>query len=179
MKLFILTLIVIIFGVTDSFAQNACIAPSNENRMCQKITEEMTEKMTEERLDNLNIYGEKLAMCCQDPVTGFYRNGYCQTGASDRGTHVACAKVTQEFLEFSKSRGNDLTTPRPEFSFPGLKPGDKWCLCALRWTEALEAGVVPKLDLKATHQRMLEFVQREVLERYALHDDQAESEEKK
>lgn len=119
-------------------------------------------------VDDVNVKGEKLELCCQDPVTGFYRNGFCMTGPRDHGTHVACAQVTQEFLEFSKSRGNDLITPRPEYNFPGLKPGDKWCLCAMRWAEALDAGVAPPLDLSATQQKMLEHVDLDTLEKYAL-----------
>lgn len=104
-----------------------------------------------------NVLGTELKKCCDAPRTGFYRNGFCQTGPQDHGTHVACATVTKEFLEFTKSRGNDLMTPRPEWNFPGLKPGDKWCLCALRWIEAKKAGVAPPLDLEATHEKMLEF----------------------
>ncbi|MFZ9596449.1 MAG: DUF2237 family protein [Bdellovibrionia bacterium] len=95
---------------------------------------------------------------CGHLYTGFYRNGYCLTGPEDQGTHVACATVTQEFLNFTKSQGNDLITPRPEVQFPGLKAGDQWCLCALRWKEAKEAGVSPPLDLQATHRRMLDFL---------------------
>ncbi|MEM6812617.1 MAG: DUF2237 domain-containing protein [Pseudomonadota bacterium] len=119
-------------------------------------------------VEDKNVLGSQLELCCSDPITGFYRNGFCQTGSQDVGTHVACAKVTDEFLEFSKSRGNDLSTPRPEFSFPGLKAGDKWCLCASRWTEALEAGVAPLLNLKATHEKMLEYAEIEVLKKYAI-----------
>ncbi len=107
---------------------------------------------------SLNVLGSPLKKCCDSPKTGFYRDGMCHTGPQDHGTHVACATVTKEFLEFTKSRGNDLITARPEWNFPGLKPGDKWCLCALRWLEAKKAGVAPKLDLEATHQKMLEFV---------------------
>lgn len=117
-----------------------------------------------------NVLGGPLQICCDDPVTGFYRNGYCQTGVQDRGIHVACARVTLEFLEYSKSCGNDLMTPRPEFSFPGLKPGDKWCLCAARWTEALEAGVAPPLVLEATHEAMLRFADEAVLKRHQADD---------
>jgi uncharacterized protein len=104
-----------------------------------------------------NVLGTPLKKCCDSPKTGFYRDGFCHTGPTDHGTHVACATVTKDFLEFSKSKGNDLMTPRPEWSFPGLKPGDKWCLCALQWLEAKKAGVAPKLDLEATHEKMLEF----------------------
>ncbi len=105
-----------------------------------------------------NIFGEPLISCCNDPLTGYFRDGYCKTDASDRGSHTVCAVMTDEFLTFSRSRGNDLITPRPEFQFPGLKPGDKWCLCALRWKEALEAGVAPLVVLEATNEKTLEYV---------------------
>jgi uncharacterized protein len=108
-----------------------------------------------------NVLGTQLKKCCDSPKTGFYRD--CHTGPQDHGTHVACAKVTKEFLEFTKTRGNDLMTPKPEWNFPGLKPGDKWCLCALRWLEAKKAGVAPELDLEATHEKMLEFADLKVL----------------
>ena len=104
-----------------------------------------------------NVLGTSLKKCCDSPKTGFYRDGNCHTGPQDHGTHVACATVTKEFLEFTKTRGNDLMTPKPEWNFPGLKPGDKWCLCALRWLEAKRAGVAPSLDLEATHEKMLEY----------------------
>ncbi len=110
-----------------------------------------------------NVLGTELKLCCQKPLTGFYRNGFCHTGPSDTGTHVACATVTKEFLEFTRARGNDLITPLPQYNFPGLKPGDKWCLCALRWLEAKKAGVAPVLDLEATHDKMLDFVKLEDL----------------
>lgn len=114
-----------------------------------------------------NVLGEPLTLCCNDPMTGFYRTGFCQTGDQDIGTHVACAYVTDEFLAFSKARGNDLSTPRPDFGFPGLKDGDKWCLCAARWVEAYEAGVAPTLDLNATHEKMLEFIPLAILKTMA------------
>lgn len=101
-------------------------------------------------------------------MTGFYRDGHCRTGKEDVGTHVICAEVSREFLEYSLGRGNDLITPRPHWNFPGLQPGDKWCLCALRWREAWEAGIAPKVDLSATHIKALEYVPLEVLEMYAL-----------
>jgi uncharacterized protein len=116
----------------------------------------------------VNVFGEKLSCCCTDPLTGFYRDGHCKTGQEDVGTHVICAQVSQEFLEFSLSKGNDLISARPEWRFPGLKAGDKWCLCALRWREAWEAGVAPKVDLHATHIKALEYVPMEVLEMYAV-----------
>ena len=113
------------------------------------------------------MLGGSLEPCCYDPMTGFYRNGYCQTGPGDSGVHTICAKMTAEFLAFSKSRGNDLSTPRPEFDFPGLKPGDPWCLCAPRWAEALEAGVAPPVVLEACHLSSLEFVSLDDLKAHA------------
>ena len=105
-----------------------------------------------------NVLGGDLNCCCKSPLTGFYRNGYCQTGAMDHGRHVVCAQVTAEFLAFSKARGNDLSTPQPAYQFPGLKPGDKWCLCAARWKEAKDAGMAPLVDLSATHHSALEVI---------------------
>ncbi|MGF1491440.1 MAG: DUF2237 family protein [Microcoleaceae cyanobacterium] len=105
-----------------------------------------------------NVLGSDLATCCTSPMTGFYRDGVCNTGAGDAGAHVVCAQLTQEFLDFSKAQGNDLITPRPEYQFPGLKPGDCWCLCAPRWREALEAGVAPPVVLEATHALATEYV---------------------
>jgi hypothetical protein len=115
-----------------------------------------------------NVLGGELATCSTAPLTGFYRNGCCDTGPQDRGSHVVCAQVTEEFLAFSRSRGNDLITPRSEYDFPGLKPGDRWCLCATRWREALEAGVAPPVVLAATHEAALRFVTLEELRRYAV-----------
>jgi uncharacterized protein (DUF2237 family) len=105
-----------------------------------------------------NVLGGPLAMCSESPITGFYRNGCCETGPEDRGLHVVCAVMTAAFLAFSQSTGNDLSTPRPEWRFPGLKPGDRWCLCGLRWKEAMDAGVAPAVVLEATHEAMLEIV---------------------
>jgi len=113
-----------------------------------------------------NILGGELQLCCTDPMTGFLRDGYCNTNQMDQGTHVVCAVVTNEFLEFTKSRGNDLSTPRPEFHFPGLKAGDGWCLCALRWKEAYEAGIAPPIRPKSTHEKSLEFITKKELEKY-------------
>jgi len=113
-----------------------------------------------------NVLGGELSLHCTEPKTGFYRDGYCRTGAADTGTHVVAAIVTKEFLEFTKSRGNDLQTPNPHHQFPGLKPGDKWCLCALRWKEAQEAGFAPPVDLKATHEKALSYIKLEVLKTY-------------
>jgi uncharacterized protein (DUF2237 family) len=104
-----------------------------------------------------NVLGPDLQTCSTDPMTGFYRDGCCNTGAGDRGVHVVCAEMTAEFLEFSKACGNDLSTPVPMYQFPGLKPGDHWCLCAARWQEAFEAGKAPRVRLEATHISALEF----------------------
>ena len=106
----------------------------------------------------LNVLGMPLEACSFDPLTGYFRDGCCNTDSSDTGTHVICARMTEEFLMFSASRGNDLLTPRPEWRFPGLKPGDRWCLCAIRWREALVAGVAPPVVLQATHERALAYV---------------------
>lgn len=115
-----------------------------------------------------NVLGGPLACCCERPRTGFYRDGYCHTGPQDVGSHTVCAQMTQEFLRFTRSRGNDLSTPRPEFQFPGLKPGDRWCLCAARWKEALDAGCAPPVVLTACHERALEVVTLEQLRAHAL-----------
>jgi uncharacterized protein len=114
-----------------------------------------------------NVFGEKLLSCGTTPMTGFYRNGCCENREDDIGVHAVCAVVTDEFLHFSKSAGNDLSTPRPEFMFAGLKHGDHWCLCAARWVEAMQAGMAPKVVLEATNERTLDFVPLEVLVKYA------------
>ena len=116
----------------------------------------------------LNVLGEPLATCSERPLTGFFRDGCCNTSPEDLGLHTVCTRVTAEFLEFSKSRGNDLSTPHPEFGFPGLKPGDQWCLCAARWQEALEAGAAPRVVLRATHAAALRVVKLADLKKYAL-----------
>jgi len=110
-----------------------------------------------------NVLGTDLHICCTDPLTGYYRDGNCKTGPSDFGTHTVCAQVTEEFLLFSKERGNDLITAIPEYRFPGLKDGDFWCLCASRWVEAYKAGVAPRLKLEATHEKTLNYVGLDVL----------------
>lgn len=114
-----------------------------------------------------NVLGQPLETCCTSPRTGFYRDGVCRTGPADTGRHVVCAVVTEAFLSFTKSRGNDLVTPMPAYDFPGLRPGDRWCLCALRWKEALEAGVAPPVVLESTHDSALRYVTREDLENHA------------
>ena len=108
--------------------------------------------------ESKNVLGNELQSCCTSPMTGFYRDGLCQTGPQDRGVHVVCAELTEAFLSYTKAQGNDLSTPRPEYNFPGLKPGDKWCLCAARWKEALDDGVAPLVDLAATHEAALNHV---------------------
>jgi len=104
-----------------------------------------------------NVLGTELTTCSNDPLTGFFRDGCCNTGADDHGVHTVCAIVTADFLEFSKAQGNDLSTPLPQYNFAGLKPGDKWCLCAGRWADARDAGKAPAVDLEATHARSLEW----------------------
>ncbi|MFN6131262.1 MAG: DUF2237 family protein [Planctomycetota bacterium] len=115
-----------------------------------------------------NVLGSTLESCSVDPITGFFRDGCCRSGAEDLGLHLVCAQVTDEFLAFSKRRGNDLITPVPQYQFPGLKPGDRWCLCVLRWREALEAGVAPPVVLESTHISTLEFVDLEDLQAHAV-----------
>jgi hypothetical protein len=105
-----------------------------------------------------NVLGTDLVPCSYDPLTGYFRDGCCNTDASDRGSHLVCVRVTPEFLTFSSARGNDLVTPRPQLRFAGLQPGNRWCLCALRWREALEAGVAPPVILESTHISTLQFV---------------------
>lgn len=117
-----------------------------------------------------NVLGDKLSCCCRNPITGFYRDGYCQTGPGDTGLHTVCTEMTRDFLIFSKGRGNDLTTPVPEWDFPGLKPGDRWCLCVSRWKEAMDAGVAPPVSLRATHASALEWVDLDDLRAHALDD---------
>jgi uncharacterized protein (DUF2237 family) len=115
-----------------------------------------------------NVLGEPLEPCSMQPLTGFHRDGCCNTDASDGGLHLVCAQMTQEFLEFTKVHGNDLSTPMPAYGFPGLKPGDRWCLCADKWLEAKEAGIAPPLILSATHQKALQHISPETLYAYAL-----------
>lgn len=115
-----------------------------------------------------NVLGEILEPCSDSPLTGFTRNGSCETGPADLGSHTVCAQVTKEFLEYSKSKGNDLVTPIPELDFPGLEPGDRWCLCAARWSEALRAGCAPKVALRSTHERALQVVGIDELKSHAI-----------
>lgn len=122
----------------------------------------------EETDDQRNVFGEIIDTCSNRPMTGFYRTGCCHTGEDDVGLHTVCVEVSAEFLAFSKLRGNDLSTPLPEFGFPGLNAGDRWCLCAERWKEALDAGMAPRVILRATHEATLEVVALADLKRYAI-----------
>ena len=115
-----------------------------------------------------NVLGTELKPCSTDPMTGFFRDGCCRTGPDDLGSHTVCAVMTDEFLAFTRAQGNDLSTPRPEYNFPGLKAGDRWCLCAARWREAFEAGAAPHVALDATHERALDVVDPEALHAHAL-----------
>ncbi len=115
-----------------------------------------------------NVLGEALESCSLEPLTGFTRSGCCETGPQDIGSHTVCAQVTREFLEYSRTKGNDLITPVPELGVPGLNPGDRWCLCAARWKEALEAGHAPRIALRATHERALDVVSMQDLKNFAL-----------
>jgi len=119
-----------------------------------------------------NVLGGRLTACSFDPMTGFYRDGCCNTGPEDTGLHLVCAVMTEDFLAFSRKRGNDLSTPRPQYDFNGLKPGDRWCLCALRWVEALQAGVAPPLVLEATNEATLLLIPLEILKRHAWSADE-------
>ncbi len=118
--------------------------------------------------DQVNVFGEAIEECSCNPLTGFYRDGYCASGENDMGSHTVCVSVTDEFLQFSKSKGNDLSTPVPEYEFPGLIAGDRWCLCAQRWSEAYKQGVAPKVILKSTNIKALEIISMDHLKKYAL-----------
>ena len=118
--------------------------------------------------ESLNVFGESLETCSENPMTGFFRDGCCNTSEQDLGSHTVCTQVTQEFLEFSRFRGNDLSTPRPELGFAGLRPGDQWCLCAARWLDACQQGMAPRIYLTRTHKKALDIVPLELLQEYAV-----------
>jgi uncharacterized protein len=124
--------------------------------------------MLDEEQPQKNVFGEPLAVCSNNPLTGFFRDGCCNTGPQDYGSHTVCVVMTEEFLAFSKAAGNDLSTPVPEYAFPGLKAGDRWCLCAARWQQAFESGRAPRVVLAATHERALEIVDLKDLKRFAI-----------
>lgn len=115
----------------------------------------------------VNVFGEPIEECSAEPLTGFFRDGHCNTSEQDVGSHTVCVQVSESFLEYSRFQGNDLTTPQPDFGFPGLKPGDRWCLCAARWLQAQEQGMAPKVFLRCTHQRALEVIPMDVLRQFA------------
>ena len=119
-------------------------------------------------MKQINIFDEVIEECCSNPITGYCRDAFCHTDELDRGLHVVCAQITDEFLDFSKSRGNDLSTPRPEFNFPGLNEGDAWCLCSMRWLEAYQHASAPKLYLRRTHQEALSVIDLDILQNFAL-----------
>jgi len=150
--LVLLTLILVSIGI---FAQQNTLRMSNSNG-------------TTTHVKTKNVLGGELESCCFEPLTGYFRDGYCRTDWMDAGTHTVCAIMTEEFLEYTKSQGNDLSTPFPQFNFPGLKAGDKWCLCASRWLEAHHAGYAPVVNLKATHEKTLSIVDLDVLKTYAV-----------
>ena len=118
--------------------------------------------------ESFNVLGEKLEVCCMDPVTGFYRDGMCNTCKDDFGSHTVCIETSQEFLDYTKSQGNDLSTPMPAYGFEGLEPGDNWCVCAGRWLEAEKRGMAPRLNLQSTHIKALEIIPMELLIKYAV-----------
>lgn len=160
----ILTTIMLLLISTLSIAQNK--VPANQSKAgCEPVAETNLKKKMENQTkkDEKNVLGTDLKIAGTSPMTGFYRDGFCSTGAADRGIHVVAAVVTDAFLQYSKARGNDLITPHPAYGFPGLKAGDKWCLCAARWKEAYDAGVAPPVILEATHEKALEYATLEEL----------------
>ena len=118
--------------------------------------------------DSINVFEEELEICGDDPQTGFFRDGCCNTSKDDLGSHTVCILTSQEFLEYSRFKGNDLSTPAPQYGFPGLKPGDRWCLCAARWLEAYNQGMAPKVYLRRTHKKALDVIPLEVLHEFAV-----------
>ena len=119
-------------------------------------------------MNQKNIFNEPIDECCSNPITGYFRDGFCHTDKLDMGLHVVCSLITNDFLSFSKTRGNDLSTPRPEFNFPGLKDGDSWCVCAERWKEAYEHGFAPKVFLKKTHKKAASIIDIDILKEYTV-----------
>jgi uncharacterized protein len=115
-----------------------------------------------------NVLGQKLQICCTSPMTGYFRNGKCDTSPQDYGVHLVCAQVTTEFLEFTKTQGNDLSTPLPAYGFPGLKSGDRWCLCAARWQEALDVGLAPPVVLESTHEEVINHIPLAILQKHSI-----------
>jgi uncharacterized protein (DUF2237 family) len=153
-----------LFYTNHCIAQNKTLA-NKSNVGCGPVAETNLKKKMENQTkkDEKNVLGMELQIAGTSPITGFYRDGFCSTGTADRGIHVVAAIVTDKFLQYSKARGNDLITPYPAYGFPGLKAGDKWCLCAARWKEAYDAGVAPPVVLEATHEKALEYATLEEL----------------
>uniref|UniRef100_A0A383W0P9 DUF2237 domain-containing protein n=1 Tax=Tetradesmus obliquus TaxID=3088 RepID=A0A383W0P9_TETOB len=127
---------------------------------------------TSNTVQALNVLGTPLQCCCKSPMTGYYRDGFCRTGGGDVGAHVVCAQVTEEFLSYTRAKGNDLSTPAPQYGFPGLKPGDRWCLCASRWKEAADAGKAPPVVLSGCHIRALDYVDMALLKAHAVAEEE-------
>lgn len=159
MKWPIILIILFCLQTHQFFAQQ-----QNEDKNCLLVKNEKTKTMDNEAK---NVLGGTLALASKNPLTGFYRNGFCTTGKNDAGSHVVAAVVTEAFLNYSRSKGNDLITPNKAYDFPGLKPGDVWCLCALRWKEALKANVSPPVILEATHEKALQYISLEELKKHA------------
>jgi uncharacterized protein (DUF2237 family) len=172
----LLTLMVVHVYVTESFLPASVVSSKQSSIYLLMAADENSSNPDE---TSVNVLGTSLRCCCADvggtgTGTGFYRNGYCSTGEQDLGRHTVCCQVTDEFLEFSKAAGNDLSTPMPNFRFPGLKEGDIWCLCAQRWAQAYNAGKAPKIFLQATHEKTLDYAPYEVLREYAIDKDESD-----
>lgn len=150
-------------------AQFRCAQCFGRRGICGKlpVLKQNQELMQVDKMESLNVLGTELEECGVKPVTGFFRDGSCNTSKQDVGSHTVCAVMTREFLDYSREQGNDLSTPMPEYGFPGLKPGDTWCLCARRWLEALEAGKAPRVRIRATHQACLQVLSLDDLKQYA------------
>lgn len=160
--------VMLLFNIAATRGLQRCTRPALVERLWKRTgtcirASAMPGRATQVSSRPLNVLGTELTCCCTSPRTGFYRDGFCQTGPQDVGRHTVCARVTTEFLEFSRSRGNDLITPMPNYNFPGLRDGDKWCLCVSRWKEAFDAGVAPPIVLEATHSAALDVVTLEQL----------------
>jgi len=157
-------LMVFLLGCLPAAGEDAC-PPGAEAEACLGVGPPRAEAAGE-ALES--VTGAPIALCSADPLTGYYRDGRCRTGADDRGVHVVCAVLTDDFLDYTAQHGNDLTTPRPQLGFPGLRPNDRWCLCAARWEEARQAGVAPPVVLEATHAAALQHTRPQDLQDYAL-----------
>ena len=152
-----------LFGTASAQSSDQCQAPSSkEVPTCEKPSSHNNKDS-----NPLNVLGQALSVCSMDPKTGFFRDGTCRTAKNDHGSHVVCGVMTKKFLDFTKSKGNDLSTPVPRWDFPGLKAGDQWCLCAIRWAEAEAAGKAPPVILEGSHEKALHFVEIDTLRKYA------------